>query len=102
MVTTTWDRADQTTEWAIQRDLHVVLVHLYTGRATAPMTPLTAEKVARELGFTPGRSVSLIEMLRGAGLLRYSGFGEGLVLTASGVDYIEREAGRRRSLRLGD
>ncbi|MEX2583553.1 MAG: hypothetical protein WD766_09770 [Gemmatimonadota bacterium] len=87
-------------EWALERDAYVVLLHLYTVTQAAPSAALAPERITRDLGFTESNSDVILRALLYEGYVEHCGSAQGLTLTGKGSDYIERKAGRRRSLRL--
>ena len=85
---------------ATERDSYIVLLHLYTLTELAPVLCLAADRLVRDLGLPESRAEKIVRGLLDSEYVEYCGSGQGLVLTAKGVRYIEREAGRRRSVRL--
>ena len=94
------DQSDRNREEErVERDLYVILLHVYTlTRAGIPIG-LTIQRIDHDLGFDRSRGALLVRGLIRADYLQYSGTAEGVTLTRKGVDYIEHAARRRRSLR---
>jgi hypothetical protein len=87
-------------KWLADRDRFIILLHLYNIRDFESPTSLTAERLMRDLGFAADRTEHLVRSLIFSEFLEYSGHGQGLDLTRAAIKYIEKEAGRRRSVRL--
>lgn len=96
------EEQDRHEQWCVERERFVVLLHLYTLRQVTPSAALTPAKVMRDLGFSSDRVQMVLDPLIRAGFLSLVGSGEGLVLTSRARAYLEREAGRRRSVRLAE
>ena len=96
------DERDRHEQWCVERERFVVLLHLDTLREVTPTEACTPAKVMRDLGFSSDRVQMVLDPLIKAGFLAPAGSSEGLVLTARAREYIEREAGRRRSVRLAE
>jgi hypothetical protein len=81
------------------RERYVILLHLFTLTQAADEDIFPSERIVLDLGFSQDRADALIQGMVLAGYLRYA-VGDSLALTRKGMDYIERQAGRRRTLRL--
>lgn len=90
----------QREEWSLERDRYLILLHMYNLGPSVRTGSLTAEKIARDLAFTAARTELIVGTLIDFGLIQQSIVGGGLDLSPAGTRYIEREAGRRRSVRL--
>jgi DNA-binding MarR family transcriptional regulator len=89
----------QLTQRIIERERFAVLLHLYTyGHFTAD--GIASDRIMKDLGLRQNRAEVLIRSLLGAEYLEHCRSGQGLVLTEKGREYIERHAGRRRSVRF--
>jgi hypothetical protein len=76
-----------------------VLAHVH-GRAGADETaPVLCARVADELGLLRLEAAELIEDLLATGLLADAGAGPYVRITPAGIAFLERVAGRRRSVR---
>jgi hypothetical protein len=87
-------------ERIIERERYAVLLHLYTYGLLSQMEGIPGDRIMRDLGLRQARTDGLLRSLLLAEYLDYSGTGRGLLLTGKAVDYLEKGAGRRRSLRL--
>ena len=100
MTSTVSDRRTEGERWGLERDRYLALLHLYNLAGSAGVGLLTAETIMRDLAFTAARADLIVGTLVRGGLVHQSVVGGGLTLSPAGVRYIEREAGRRRSVRL--
>jgi hypothetical protein len=82
-----------------ERDSFLLLLHLHNLSAGAPAVALFVGQVAHELGFGEQAARLLIHHLERGDYARSVG-GSRVSITPRGAAYIEREAGRRRSVRL--
>ena len=87
-------------EEARERDRFVILLHMHTMSDATAGGPLPTDRILKDLGFTRARADQLLESLYLAEYIRWTGLGDGVTLSRMGRDYIERLAGRRRSVRL--
>jgi hypothetical protein len=81
----------------LERDSFVYLQHVYTISERDPAARQSGSRMNKDLGFTPDRGAMLLDHLIGTGYL--AGHGPMISITPEGVDYIERLAWRRRSVR---
>ena len=81
-----------------ERSSFVLLQHLYSLSQELP-GPLSARRLAAELGFTIQEEFACAKLLARTGLAKWDEIDQ-LTLTRAGRDYIERDARRRRSVRL--
>jgi hypothetical protein len=81
-----------------ERDAFLVLFHIFNVSAGDPDVELAADQVARDLAFEMRDASLLIDHLVMCGHVRCRIEG-GLCITPFGKDYIDHEAGRRRSVR---
>jgi hypothetical protein len=86
----------------LERELYIVLLHLYSLSEEIPPGAWDAETIMRDLGFSAERVQLVLRALLGAGLLGRPTSGEGFVLTPRATVYLQGGAGRRRSVRLQD
>lgn len=96
------DEQGQREQWSVERERFVVLLHLYTLREATPTTGWTPTTVMRDLGFSSDRVDIVLKPLIESGFLAHAGSSDGLTLTPRARTYLEREAGRRRSVRIGE
>ena len=83
-----------------ERDSFLLLLHLYS-LSEGTLVELPGDQVARDLGFEQREVRRLVHHLEVGGYVR-SLLGERVSITTQGMDYIERGARRRHSVRLGD
>jgi hypothetical protein len=81
------------------RDRYVILLHLYTISQTGPVGHLGIERIASDLGLLEVRCIALLRSLESGGYIAHT-FGDRVTVTTRGCEYIEKLAGRRRSLRM--
>jgi len=81
-----------------ERDRFVVLLHIYT-LAKAGVEKIGADRITSDLGLPAARSARLIGALEFGEFVRHTR-GVSISITRRGVEFIERVAGRRRSLRM--
>lgn len=84
----------------LERDSFVVLQHAYNWQSEDGRR-LSAWVIGSDLGLSPGDCTAIIGQLAFQGYLTWSGSGPGLRISPLGIDYVERLAGRRRSVRFG-
>lgn len=82
-----------------ERMRYEVLLMVYGATREAAGRPVSAVRFAQELGVWQAEVFRVVEWLERKGLLLYHGAGPTVSLTPRGVAYVEREAGRRRSIR---
>lgn len=99
MLSSTDDRQGGVENWSKDRDRYVVLLHLYSLTEGDSAPSVTPQKIMRDLALSVGYADSLLRELIKVGFVRL-GAEDRLVLTSQAVRYIEKEAGRRRSIRL--
>lgn len=91
-------------EWRRQvtaeRDRYIVLLHVFTCGDPPFVEFWTAEQIVRDLGLSRDQAESVLGTLVGAGFLSRSGAADGVAITQKGRDYLQRGAGRRRSIRI--
>ena len=83
-----------------ERDRFLLLQHVFTLAEADPTTLLPAEQGWRDLGFSRTEGLSRIEGLVDGGFLVERGPRLQVNLTPRATEYLERVAGRRRSVRL--
>jgi hypothetical protein len=83
-----------------ERHRYVILLHLYTLGEESVERGLPMDRVVRDLGFRQQEAEALVAALVRSGYVEYWTTTPGVKLTDRGIEYIERLAGRRRSLRL--
>jgi hypothetical protein len=81
------------------RDRYVILLHLYTLSQAGPVGQLGIERITSDLGLRETRCIELLRSLESGGYIA-SAVGDRVAVTTRGCEYIEKLAGRRRSLRL--
>lgn len=84
----------------MERESFVVLQHMYTLSGGDDGAAVALPRVSGELGFEAPRFTRLIDHLAAVGHVSPIAGGTFAAITAAGVDYIERLAWRRRSVRL--
>lgn len=89
----------QRQRWRQERMRFEVLAMLYQGCDGKTGCVLRVSTFADNLGVWREELFRVIEWLDRKGYLVYHGAGPSVSLTRQGVDYVERYAGRRRSLR---
>lgn len=82
-----------------ERESFVVLQHAYTLSDADPSASLPYARLGEDLGFAEPHFGDLVAHLVGVGYLARVGAGSLLSITPAGIDYIERLAWRRRSVR---
>lgn len=80
-----------------EREAFVLLQHLYTLGDADPKAWMGTEQVGRELDFSADEMEALISELARSGYV--SRIGSAIAITLAGIDYIDRVARRRRSIR---
>ena len=80
-----------------EREAFVLLQHLYTLGDADPQAWMGTEQVGRDLDFSAEEMDTLISELSRSGYV--SRIGSAIAITLSGIDYIDRVARRRRSIR---
>lgn len=88
------------TEERHERDRFVLLQHIYTLTQATPGTLLPERRIWEALAFSETEALPLLKSLRWAGYLEEDVGGFRIGVTRKGIDYIERHAGRRQSVRL--
>lgn len=83
-----------------ERSRFVLLQHAATLAEADPTVALPGERLWRDLGFPLSEGMPLIRDLVQAGYLVDRGPGPQVSLAPRALDYLERRAGRRRTLRL--
>lgn len=83
-----------------ERNRFLLLQHVTTLAEADPAVALAGERLWRDLGFSHSEGLLLIHDLEQAGYLVERGAGPQVSLAPRALDYLERRAGRRRSIRL--
>ena len=83
----------------LERDSFILLQHVYTVTGADPAVAVNRSRVGQELGFAEEESSRLIHYLNWVGYMKQSAAGPHLSIARDGVEYLEREAGRRHSVR---
>lgn len=82
-----------------ERKRYEVLQRIYQRAEGDCALEMHAREVGTEMGLTPEETFQIVHFLESRGFLAYLGAGPRICITEKGVRYIEREAGRRRSIR---
>ena len=82
-----------------ERESFILLQHVYTLASDDLKRSIRVARAAADLGLASAECWRLVDHLVRAGCLDEVGRGGELSLTATGVHYVERGAGRRRSVR---
>jgi hypothetical protein len=82
-----------------ERESFIVLQHLYTLADADPKHAVQCSRIAADLGFHRTGCGPLVEHLISVGCLAWATPGHEVSITPMGVDYIERLAWRRRTVR---
>lgn len=82
-----------------ERDCYVLLQHAFTLLQAEENARPTARRIAEDLGYTWSEAGPLFEHMLREGYLAGQVDEGSLSLTLKGLDYLEREAGRRRGVR---
>ena len=83
---------------ARERDRYIVLLHLYTLCLEGSPASVAPQRIARDLALSEAYEEDVVRDLVRAEMAAFAG--AAVVPTARGVDYLERRAGRRRTIRL--
>ena len=83
----------------LERDSFILLQHVYTVTGADPAVAVNGSRVGQELGFAEEEASRLIHYLNWVGYMKQSAAGPHLSIAPGGVEYLEREAGRRHSVR---
>lgn len=83
----------------LERDSFILLQHVYTVTSATPGAPVNGTRVGLELGFAPDEASRLINYLNWVGYMKQSAADPHLTIAPDGIDYLERDAGRRHSVR---
>lgn len=83
----------------LERDRFVVLLHMCSLRGAASRS-WSIGKLMRDLGFPRAHVAVVLDGLAQEGYIARSGPAECYQLTTRGIDYVERGARRRRSVRF--
>lgn len=83
----------------LERDSFILLQHVYTVTGADPAMPVNGTRVGNDLGFAPDEASRLIHYLNWVGYMKESAAGPHLSLAPEGIEYLERRAGRRHSVR---
>lgn len=83
----------------MERDSYILLQHVYTLTGADPRVPVSLTRAGGDLGFAPQEASRLVHHLNRVGYMRESATGLHLSLAPAGIDYLERNAGRRHSVR---
>jgi hypothetical protein len=96
-----WDgRRDRRPEVErLERDSFILLQHVYTVTGATPGVPVNAARVGSDLGFAEQETSRLVRYLNWVGFMKESAAGPHLSLAEEGIEYLERKAGRRHSVR---
>jgi Mn-dependent DtxR family transcriptional regulator len=82
-----------------ERISFILLQHVYS-LATEEAETLVIGRVASDLGLLPEQVVHLVAHLTYAGFLSWEGTSRPIGITDKGIDFIEKLAHRRRSIRV--
>jgi DNA-binding IclR family transcriptional regulator len=83
-----------------ERNRFLLLQHAATLAEADPTVTLAGERLWRDLGFSLSEGHPLIRSLVRAGYLVERGAGPQVSLAPQAIEYLERRAGRRRTVRL--
>ncbi len=83
----------------LERDSFILLQHVYTVTGARPDVPVNAARVGNDLGFAEDETSRLVGYLNWIGFMKESAAGPHLSLAREGIEYLERRAGRRHSVR---
>lgn len=85
-----------------ERNSFILLQHAYTLASAHPAAVLSGTQMAVDLGFAREEALPLIELLVREGYFTDRGVGPRISISQQGIQYIERLAWRRRTVRFGD
>lgn len=82
-----------------ERESFILLQHAYTLSEGESGVAIPADRLGHELGFGADQLAALVRHLERVGYLAVEGGGRRAAVSPAGVEYIERLAWRRRSVR---
>jgi hypothetical protein len=86
----------------LERDSFILLQHAYTLTGADPSVPVNPMRLGCELGFAHNETSRLVRYLSWVGYLKESAAGPHLALAPEGIDYLERGARRRHTVRADE
>ena len=86
----------------LERDSFILLQHAYTLTGADPSVPVNSTRLGCELGFADTETSRLVRYLSWVGYLKESAAGPHLALSPEGIDYLERGARRRHTVRADE
>lgn len=93
------DAGDRERQIRRQRESFVALLHVYTITDGARSPIVSAARITADLGLSVREGEAVIDHLAAAGYLARVNPAGSVEITPQGIDYIERQTGRRRSVR---
>lgn len=86
----------------LERESFILLQHAYTLAQGDPSSGVNPHRLSCDLCFGDVETERLVQYLSWLGYLRESPTGPHIVLSPSGIEYLEHACGRRRSVRAGN
>jgi hypothetical protein len=86
----------------LERDSFILLQHVYTLTGANCGAPVNAGRAGADLGFAQEETSRLVWYLSWVGYMKESAAGPHLSIAEEGIDYLERGAGRRHSVRCDE